>query len=124
MGFTVETEDDYKKAKRDVSSDGLDTHCKVPSNLMVTLTEGILYDSENRIGSIVSNNQFQFDGPTPQAGAIYAAGWAIDEDGYLALGDQQEFWECLSGDFYNLYNADIADQCEPIYIRLVELIDC
>ncbi|ODV86720.1 hypothetical protein CANARDRAFT_27134 [[Candida] arabinofermentans NRRL YB-2248] len=123
MGLTIERMSDTK-VKRDVSSDGLDQHCSVDGNLAVTLAEGILYDSQGRVGAIVSNNQFQFDGPPPQSGSIYAAGWAVSEDGYLALGDSTQFYECLSGDFYNLYNADIADQCNPIQIKLVELIDC
>ncbi|ODV83175.1 hypothetical protein CANARDRAFT_203814 [[Candida] arabinofermentans NRRL YB-2248] len=85
---------------------------------------GVLYDTSNRIGSIVSNDQFQFDGPVPQSGAIYAAGWAVDENQYLALGDQIEFYECLSGDFYNLYDTAIADYCIAVQFKAVELYDC
>lgn len=33
----------------------------------LTLKDGILKDKEGRIGSIVANFQFQFDGPEPQA---------------------------------------------------------
>ncbi|ODV82879.1 hypothetical protein CANARDRAFT_10170 [[Candida] arabinofermentans NRRL YB-2248] len=82
--------------------------------LSMVLEDGVLYDSQDRIGSIFSNNQFQFDDPTPQSGAV-------SEDGYLALGDQVEFYECLSGDFYNLYNSPIAVYCLPIQFRAIEL---
>ncbi|GME95868.1 unnamed protein product [Ambrosiozyma monospora] len=45
--------------------------------VLVTLKDGILTDSAGRIGSIVANQQFQFDGPPPQAGYIYASGWSF-----------------------------------------------
>lgn len=97
--------------------------CKTENDLAITLENGVLKDSKNRIGSIVSNRQFQFDGPTPQAGAIYAAGWGI-EDGHLTLGDDSIFWECLSGSFYNLYDKSIGEQCVPVYLNIVDLVDC
>ena len=98
--------------------------CKNSGTLQLTLKDGILTDDKHRIGSIVSNRQFQFDGPTPQAGAIYAAGWSITPDGKLALGDSDVFYECLSGDFYNLYDEHIAEQCSPIHLEVVNLVDC
>ncbi|SMN19333.1 similar to Saccharomyces cerevisiae YJL158C CIS3 Mannose-containing glycoprotein constituent of the cell wall [Maudiozyma saulgeensis] len=101
-----------------------DTSCKNSGTLALTLKDGVLTDSKGRLGSIVSNRQFQFDGPPPQAGAIYAAGWSITEGGNLALGDQDVFYQCLSGDFYNLYDENIAEQCSPIHLEVVELIDC
>ncbi|CAB4256060.1 similar to Saccharomyces cerevisiae YJL158C CIS3 Mannose-containing glycoprotein constituent of the cell wall [Maudiozyma barnettii] len=101
-----------------------DTSCKNSGTLALSLKEGVLTDNKGRVGSIVSNRQFQFDGPPPQAGAIYAAGWAITEEGNLALGDQDVFYQCLSGDFYNLYDESIADQCSPIHLEVVELVDC
>ena len=100
------------------------TACKNEGTLQLALKDGVLTDSKNRIGSIVSNRQFQFDGPTPQAGAIYAAGWSITSDGYLALGDQDVFYQCLSGNFYNLYDEHIAEQCSPIHLEVVELVNC
>lgn len=98
--------------------------CKNEGTLQLTLKDGILTDSKHRIGSIVSNRQFQFDGPTPQAGAIYAAGWSITPEGNLALGDSDVFYECLSGNFYNLYDEHIAEQCHPIHLEIVDLVDC
>lgn len=97
--------------------------CKSSSDLNMSLDNGILTDSKGRIGSIVANRQFQFDGPPPQAGAIYAAGWSI-VDGHLAIGSDDIFWECLSGDFYNLYDEYISEQCVPVYLNVVDLVDC
>lgn len=98
--------------------------CKTNNTLSMTLKDSILTDAKGRVGSIVANRQFQFDGPPPQAGAIYAAGWGISEDGKLAIGNTTVFYQCLSGNFYNLYDEEIGGQCEPVYLRIVDLIDC
>lgn len=42
----------------------------------------------------------------------------------LALGGNTTFWQCLSGDFYNLYTEDWAAQCSPVQLRVVGLVDC
>ncbi len=97
--------------------------CKTDNDLAITLENGVLKDSKNRIGSIVSNRQFQFDGPVPQAGAIYAAGWGITE-GHLTLGGDGIFWQCLSGSFYNLYDESIGEQCIPVYLNIIDLVEC
>ncbi|CAI4531227.1 BDF_1d_G0028380.mRNA.1.CDS.1 [Saccharomyces cerevisiae] len=101
-----------------------DSSCKNSGTLELTLKDGVLTDAKGRIGSIVANRQFQFDGPPPQAGAIYAAGWSITEDGYLALGDSDVFYQCLSGNFYNLYDQNVAEQCSAIHLEAVSLVDC
>lgn len=88
------------------------------------LENGILRDGKRRIGSIVANRQFQFDGPPPQAGAIYAAGWSVTPEGNLALGDSDVFYQCASGNFYNLYDEYIAEQCHPIHLEVLSLVDC
>ncbi|CAL9731815.1 cell wall mannoprotein Cis3p [Monosporozyma unispora] len=98
--------------------------CTNEGTLKLTLENGILSDNKARIGSIVSNRQFQFDGPTPQAGAIYGAGWTITSEGNLALGAQDIFFQCLSGNFYNLYDEKIAEQCSPIHLEVVGLVEC
>lgn len=98
--------------------------CKKPSTLVMRLENSILFDSANRIGSIVSSRQFQFDGPVPQHGTIYAAGWSITKHGQLALGDCTQFFQCTSGDFYNLYDRSIGGQCFPVVLEIVELKDC
>ncbi|CCH58885.1 hypothetical protein TBLA_0B00410 [Henningerozyma blattae CBS 6284] len=98
--------------------------CKNNGTLTMTLKKGILNDAKGRVGSIVANRQFQFDGPPPQAGAIYAAGWSITPQGNLAIGANDIFYQCLSGDFYNLYDEYQGAQCQKVYLQAVELVDC
>ncbi|GAV56231.1 hypothetical protein ZYGR_0BA01370 [Zygosaccharomyces rouxii] len=98
--------------------------CKNNGTLGVTLKDGVLTDTKGRIGSIVSNHQFQFDGPPPQAGAIYAGGWSISQEGNLAIGDVETFYQCLSGDFYNIYDENLGDQCHPVHLEVIDLTDC
>ena len=97
--------------------------CSSDSALTMTLEDSILRDAKGRIGAIVSNRQFQFDGPPPQAGSIYAAGWSII-DGKLALGDSTTFYQCLSGDFYNLYDQSVAPQCTAVELDIILYEDC
>ena len=107
------------------SNDPVDAvSCKTDGTLQLTLDNGVLRDEKGRIGSIVANRQFQFDGPPPQAGAIYAGGWSITPDGYLALGDSDIFYQCLSGNFYNLYDESIGGQCKKIHLEVVDLVSC
>lgn len=122
------------------SEDYFEETCISDDSLTITLTDGELRDSKGRVGAIVANRQFQFDGPPPQAGTIYAAGWSFvpadvaglgeteedtKEGGYkLALGDQTTFYKCLSGDFYNLYDESIGSQCSAIEIFLLKAVDC
>ena len=103
---------------------GFPESCKNPDALSMVLNKGILTDAKGRIGSIVANQQFQFDGPPPQAGAIYAAGWSVTADGNLAIGEKDIFYQCLSGNFYNLYDEHIGSQCEEVYLKVVDLVDC
>lgn len=127
------------KAKREVEEDSCDedddenesfvspvyaVSCKTNTTLEMSLEGGILKDSNNRIGCIVGSRQFQFDGPLPQHGAIYAAGWSITNKAQLALGNSTLFYQCSSGEFYNLYDQPIAYQCSPVSLDVVELIDC
>ncbi|KAK8044601.1 covalently-linked cell wall protein [Apiospora rasikravindrae] len=83
--------------------------------LVMTLKDGTTKDSQDRIGYIASNNQFQFDKPA-QAGALLTSGFSVCENNVLALGDTKTFYRCLSGTFYNLYNKNWAEQCEPVSI--------
>ncbi|TAQ85208.1 hypothetical protein B7494_g6469 [Chlorociboria aeruginascens] len=99
-------------AKRDVAKRASD--CGASGSLTLTLADTILKDEQDRIGSIVANHQFQFDGPVAQDGAIYTAGWSTCSNGSLALGGSTVFYRCLSGTFYNLYDENIGEQCEPI----------
>lgn len=53
-----------------------------------------------------------------QENAIYTEGFSLCSNGSLALGDTALWWKCQSGNFYNLYNSDIAAQCTPALIDL------
>lgn len=73
----VQATDSSSSSNDSTSDSGFEETCVSADSLTVTLKDGVLKDSKGRIGSIVANRQFQFDGPPPQAGAIYAAGWSI-----------------------------------------------
>ncbi|WYZ41176.1 hypothetical protein EsH8_V_000071 [Colletotrichum jinshuiense] len=92
--------------------------CTGQGSLDLTLSNGVLTDSQGRIGSIVANFQFQFDGP-PQAGVIYTSGFSVCNNGSLALGGSTTFYRCLSGNFYNLYDRYWAEQCSPIHLSVL-----
>ncbi|SCV01731.1 LAMI_0G13366g1_1 [Lachancea mirantina] len=111
-------------ATSDSSDPAQSQSCKNEGTLEMTLADSVLKDGKGRIGSIVANRQFQFDGPPPQAGAIYAAGWSITQDGNLAIGDNDVFYQCLSGSFYNLYDEHIGSQCTAVHLEVIELVDC
>ncbi|CAK7265149.1 hypothetical protein SEPCBS119000_001365 [Sporothrix epigloea] len=89
--------------------------CGSNGALLLKLSNGILTDAKDRTGYIASNYQFQFDGP-PQAGAIYTAGFSVCGNNALALGGSTTWWQCRSGDFYNLYDRNWAPQCEAVEI--------
>lgn len=102
-----------------------DVSCQTNTTLSVTLENGILRDGSGKIGSIASSHQFQFNGPWPAAGTLLAAGWSITPDNTLALGDNDIFYECLTGDgYYDLFNEFIGSQCIPIQLETVTLIEC
>jgi hypothetical protein len=125
---------------------GIAETCVADDALTLTLNGGVLHDAKGRIGAIVANRQFQFDGPPPQAGTIYAGGWSIvpasyvedlttqeaaekgkrdHAEGYkLAIGKQTTFYKCLSGDFYNLYDQSIGGQCLAIEIEILRVVSC
>lgn len=95
--------------------------CSDDGTLVMHLNGGILTDHLDRIGSIVSNHQFQFDGPVPQYGAIYAAGWLVSKDSLLCLGDRTTFYQCLAGDFHKTYDSPIHDECFPVHLEVVRI---
>ena len=97
--------------------------CETNKTLSMQLRHGVLTDHHGRNGYIAGNYQFQFDAPA-QSGAIYTAGWSLCSNGSLALGGSTVFYQCLSGDFYNLYDRYWAAQCEPIELVMVKLLDC
>jgi hypothetical protein len=87
--------------------------------LTITLDNGVLTDDQGRTGYIAANNQFQFDKPA-QTGAIYTSGFSVCSNGTLAIGSSAIFYQCLSGDFYNLYDESTGNQCSPIYINILK----
>jgi hypothetical protein len=120
--------------------------CLTNSVLRLHLSNNNLYDALNRTGYIASNYQFQFDSP-PQSESIFTSGWSVclvEDDGTsvgsaergdgglrqqaggstLALGSTTIFWQCLSGDFYNLYTENWAAQCSPVQLRVTRLVKC
>lgn len=100
------------KARRAIAPRGT---CGADGILVMTLKDGVLTDSKSRTGYIASNYQFQFDGPV-QAGALYTAGFSYCGNGSLALGSSAVFYQCKSGDFWNLYDRYWAEQCEQVQI--------
>lgn len=88
------------------------------TTLVMSLKGGVLTDAKQRTGYIAANAQFQFDSP-PQTGAIYTSGWSVCGNGSLAIGGQAYFYQCLSGSFYNLYDASTGPQCSPVTINII-----
>ncbi|KAB5518883.1 hypothetical protein GE09DRAFT_506242 [Coniochaeta sp. 2T2.1] len=95
-----------------------DDQCSGEGVLVAALSGGILTDSHQRTGYIASNYQLQFDAP-PQAGAIYTAGFSICENDTLALGGSTQWWGCVSGSFYNIYDRNWAPQCNRVEIDVL-----
>jgi hypothetical protein len=89
-----------------------------PNSLVIKLANSVLTDNQGRVGYIASNYQFQFDAGG-QAGELYNAGFSVCSNNTLALGGSAIFYECLSGDFYNLYDRNWAPQCQPIYLEII-----
>ena len=88
--------------------------------LVATLRDGVLTDSQGRTGNIVANNQFQFDPNGGQPDALFTDGFSICEpSNHLALNGKTVFYQCQSGNFYNLYDQAIAEQCQPVYITVI-----
>ena len=97
--------------------------CASNSTLELTLADGVLKDAKGRTGYIAANYQFQFDAP-PQAGALFTSGFSTCGNGSLALGGSNVFYQCLSGNFYNLYDRHWAAQCSPVTINTLMLKQC
>ncbi|KAK0388848.1 hypothetical protein NLU13_5091 [Sarocladium strictum] len=104
----------FAASKRDLEK----RECSAEGALVMTLDGGVLLDSKDRTGYIAENYQFQFDKPA-QAGAIYTAGFSACGNSSLALGGSAVWYQCLSGNFYNLYDRHWAKQCEPVLLQIV-----
>ncbi|KAF2842273.1 hypothetical protein M501DRAFT_905951, partial [Patellaria atrata CBS 101060] len=85
--------------------------------LELTLSDGVLMDSEDRTGYIASNFQFQFDSP-PQANALVTEGFSVCANGTLALDGSAMWYQCPSGEINNLYNREWAEHCYPVFIMV------
>ncbi|OPB40510.1 cell wall protein [Trichoderma guizhouense] len=103
-----------KVNKRDIQK----RSCDNADALLLTLDGGILKDAKGRTGYIASNYQFQFDNP-PQAGTIVASGFAVCQDGSLALQGKTTWYQCQSGNFYNLYDRKWAPHCQAVEITII-----
>ncbi|KAF2257175.1 hypothetical protein BU26DRAFT_513874 [Trematosphaeria pertusa] len=88
---------------------------QLSGTLTLSLDGGVLTDQAGRTGYIASNHQFQFDSP-PQADALSTSGFSYCSNNTLALSGSAIWYQCWSGDFYNLYDESTGDQCSPIYI--------
>lgn len=86
---------------------------------MLSLQSGSLRDQSARKGYIASNNQLQFDPMIPQAGAKYTTGFSVCADGSLALASST-WWECRSGDFYNIYTDSTGGECYSAQISVID----
>ncbi|TQS35842.1 hypothetical protein Golomagni_03724 [Golovinomyces magnicellulatus] len=99
-----------------------DTTCGQDGYLTLKLQDGHLIDSKGRLGYIASNYQFQFDKPA-QENAASVGGYSICQSNTLALAGSSIFYQCMSGDFYNLYDRSWAPQCQPILIDILPCTD-
>lgn len=84
--------------------------------LKLSLEDGKLTDQAGRTGYIAANYQFQFDAPV-QEGARETSGFGLCSNGSMSLMGSTVFYQCLSGDFYNLYSQSTGAQCIPIHIQ-------
>ena len=83
------------------------------TGLVLTLKDTILKDQSSRTGYISSNFQLQFDSP-PQAGSLAHSGFTLCHDGNLALNGTTTFFECPTGDAWNLYDRRWAEHCGAV----------
>ncbi|KAL9068919.1 MAG: hypothetical protein Q9161_005892 [Pseudevernia consocians] len=83
-----------------------------------TLKGGVLTDQCERTGEIVANAQFQYDLHL-QNNALNTGGFSICSNGTLAVAGSAVFYHCLSGTFYNLYDASLGAQCSPVYLEII-----
>jgi len=116
--FEIAIIDLASKQKRDLALHQKRAACSTDGVLVAELKDGVITDSAGRTGYVASNYQFQFDKPA-QAGSIYTAGFSVCGNSSLALGDSAVFYQCRSGDFYNLYDRWWADQCSPVEILVM-----
>lgn len=110
--FQITTVNVTSSAKRSVEKRQLD------GTLTLSLEDGVLKDQAGRQGYIASNYQFQFDAP-PQPGHLDTEGFGLCGNDSISLKGSTVFYQCQSGDFYNLYSQSTGAQCIPIHIQAV-----
>lgn len=87
--------------------------------LILTLKNGVLIDTESNSAEYVASNKQIQAGP-PQAGEGASAGWAVCPNNSLALGATTIFWNCKTGQsadgpqFYNQFSESIRSDCYPV----------
>jgi len=89
---------------------------QLDGTLKISLKDGKLTDQAGRTGYIAGNYQFQFDSPV-QANAKETDGFGLCSNGSMSLMGSTVFYQCKSGDFYNLYSQSTGAQCIPIHIQ-------
>lgn len=107
--FQISVVNVTQSAKRSLNKRQLD------GILTLTLADGVLKDQAGRTGSVVANHQFQFDNPI-QEDALKTSGFSVCANGSLALDGSAIWYQCLSGEFHNLYDQSQGGQCNAIYL--------
>lgn len=99
-------------------------NCAAPDALTIELKNGVLTDSEGRIGSIVANYQFQFDGPPPQAGALVTDGYSICGNNSLATKGRAVWYQCSDLTRTSIYGPDLTPVGNACYQVYYEVLPC
>src|SRR5690349_4988451 len=76
----------------------------------------MLYLSYHAMILRLTTIRFQFDAPI-QAGARETSGFSLCSNQSLAIGNNAVWYQCLSGNFYNLYSQSIRQDCIAINIQ-------
>jgi len=98
--------------------------CASSGALVINLNNGVLTDSKGRIGSIVANYQFQFDGPPAQAGALVTSGYSICGNNTLATNGQAVWYQCSDLTRTSIYGPNLTPIGASCYQVYYEVIPC
>ncbi|KAI2633427.1 hypothetical protein GGS21DRAFT_491152 [Xylaria nigripes] len=108
----AKTDDEKRSVPEEIGA------CDSTGAVVITLRDGKIVDAKGRIGYIGSDYQFQFD-KLAQSGALITGGFSVCEGNTLALGSSKTFFQCRSGDIYNLYDRTWAAHCKPASVIAV-----
>ncbi|KAL8649943.1 MAG: hypothetical protein Q9210_004106 [Variospora velana] len=92
--------------------------CSNDATAVISLSDGVLTDDAGRTGAIVAQGQLQFD-ELVQEDSRYVDGFSICGNGSLAIAGSTIFYQCLSGNFFNLYQTSQGAQCNEVYINAI-----